>query len=51
MKKKQAIGTLNVAHLKGDTQLQGSIEIPYYDSKPSYMMTNEAPKMSGSRRR
>ena len=50
VEKQQSRGTLKVAHLKGDTQLQGLLAILYYDSKPFYVMTNADPKMSGSRR-
>lgn len=36
----RARGTLKVAHLKGDSTIDGLLAISYYDSKPFYMMSN-----------
>ena len=35
-----AWGTLKVAHLKGDSTIDGLLTISYYNSKPFYMMSN-----------
>ena len=35
-----AQGTLRVAHLKGDSKIDGLVALSYYDSKPFYMMSN-----------
>ena len=38
--KARARGTLKVAHLKGDSKIDGLVALSYYDSKPFYMMSN-----------
>ena len=38
--KNRARGTLRVAHLKGDSKIDGLVALSYYDSKPFYMMSN-----------
>ena len=35
-----ARGTLRVAHLKGDSKIDGLVALSYYYSKPFYMMSN-----------
>ena len=43
--RERARGTLKVAHLKCESQLDGLLAISYYDSKPFYMMTNATEKI------
>ena len=47
----RACGFLKVAHLKGDSNIDGLIAISLYDTKPFYMLSNASVKVEWKKKK